>query len=147
LATSKELVAADATVLSAAIVSWHERHEPAVSALEAALARKALILPSPVILEAYAALTALPAQHRLSPADAFHLLRSSFGTVKTVGPKTRDVWSVLRKFSVVPLGGSDVYDAMIVDIARDAGAKMLLTFRRAELERLAGAGLEIVEPV
>ncbi|HYH06403.1 MAG TPA: PIN domain-containing protein [Thermoanaerobaculia bacterium] len=141
------LIAADSTVLAAAIVSWHERHEAAVSALEAALARKSLVLPAPAVIEAYATLTRLPAQHRLSPADAFHLLRSSFDKVRVIGPKTRDVWSVLRRWSVLPIAGSDAYDAMIVDIAREAGAKMLLTFRRAELERLAGAGLEIVEPV
>lgn len=141
------LIAADATVLAAAVVSWHERHQAAVSAVEAALARKSLVIPAPALLEAYATLTRLPSQHRLTHADAFHLLRSSFATARVAGPKTRDAWSTLRRWSVAPIGGSDAYDAQIIDIARDAGAKTLLTFRRAELERLAGPGLEIVEPV
>lgn len=141
------LTSADASVIVAAVVSWHERHRAAASAIEAALARKALVLPAPAVMDAYAILTRLPAQHRLSHADAFHILRSSFATARVVGPKTRDAWSLLRRWSVAPIGGSDVYDAQIVEIAKDAGVKTLLSFRRAELERLAIAGIEIVEPV
>ena len=140
-------VAADATVLVAAVVAWHERHDAAASALESALARKALIVPAPALLDSFAILTRLPAQHRLTHADAFHLLRSSFSTARVAGPKTRDAWGWLRRWSVAPLGGSDVYDAQIVEIARDAGAKSILTFKRAELESLAISGIEIVEPV
>jgi len=141
------LIAADATVLVAAVVSWHERHEAAVNALEAALARKSLLLPASVIVDAYAVLTKLPAQHRLTHADAFHLLRASFGTAKIAGPKTRDTWAILRRWSVGPIGGNDAHDALLVEVARDAGAKSLLTFRRTELERFAVQGIEIVEPV
>lgn len=141
------LIAADATVTVAAVVGWHERHKAASSAVEAALARKALILPSAVLIESYAILTRLAAQHRLGHADAFHLLRSSFSTARMVGLRTRDTWSMIRRWSVAPIGGSDAYDAMLIDAAREAGAKMLLTFRRAELERIAGTGLEVVEPV
>jgi predicted nucleic acid-binding protein len=141
------LVAADASVLVAALVSWHERHRAAAAAIETALARKSLVLPSTALIDAYAILTRLPAQHRLAHADAFHLLRSSFATARVAGPRTRDGWSMLRRFSVAPIGGSDAYDAQLVEIAKDAGAKTLLTFRRGELEKLAIPGIEIVEPV
>jgi predicted nucleic acid-binding protein len=141
------LIAADATVLVASVVAWHERHRAAASAMEAALTRKALVLPAPALLDAYAILTRLPAQHRLQHAEAFHLLRSNFGGARLAGPRTRDAWSALRRLSVAPIGGSDTYDAQLVEIARDAGAKTLLSFRRAELERLAITGIEIVEPV
>lgn len=140
-------IAADATVLVAAVVAWHERHEPAASALESALGRKALVIPSPALVESYALLTGLPAQHRLTHADAFHLLRSSFATARLAGPRTRDTWSALRRWSVEPLGGNDAWDAQIVEIAKEAGAKTLLSFRRLELERLTISGIEIVEPV
>lgn len=141
------LAAADATVVVGALVSWHERHKAAAAAMEALLGRKALLLPAPVLIESYAVLTRLPAQHRLTHADAFHLLRSSFGSARLAGPRTRDTWSLLRRWSVAPIGGTDANDALILDIAADAGAKSLLTFRRTELERLAGPGIEIVEPV
>lgn len=140
------LVAADATVLVAGVIAWHERHEAARGALETALGRKALVLPAPALVETYAVLTRLPAQHRLTHADAFHLLRSNFAPARLAGARTRDQWSLLRRWSVAPLGGSDVYDAQLLEIARDAGAKTLLTFRRTELERLAIAGIEVVEP-
>jgi predicted nucleic acid-binding protein len=141
------LIAADATVTVAAVVGWHERHKEAVAAIEAALARKALVLPVSVLIESYAILTRLPAQHRLTHADAFHLLRSSYGTARMAGLRTRDTWSMIRRWSVAPIGGSDAFDALLIDAAREAGAKILLTFRRSDLERLAGTGIEIVEPV
>lgn len=141
------LIAADATVLVAAVIAWHERHRAAATALEAALARKTLLLPAPALIESYSVLTLLPAQHRLVHADAFHLLRSSFATARLVGPRTRDTWSSLRRWSVAPIGGTDVYDALLLAIAKDAGAKTLLTFRRNDLERLAVPGIELVEPV
>lgn len=140
-------VAADASVLVAAVVAWHERHRAAAGAIETALARKTLVIPSTALIDAYAILTRLPAQHRLAHADAFHLLRSSFGTARVAGPRTRDAWSMLRRLSVAPIGGSDVYDAQLLEIAKEAGAKTLLTFRRADLERLAVPGIELVEPV
>ncbi len=141
------MIAADASILVAAVVAWHERHEVASGAVEAALARKALIVPSPALIESYAILTRLPAQHRLAHADAFHLLRSSFNGARIAGPKTRDTWSDLRKWSVVPAGGNDVFDALVLETAIDAGAKTLLTFRRTDLERLGIGGIEIAEPV
>lgn len=140
------LVAADASVLVAAVVAWHERHEAAAAAIESALARKTLVIPAPALVDSYVILTRLPAQHRLPHAEAFHLLRSNFAGARTAGPKARDAWSVLRRFSVAPIGGSDTYDAQMIEIARDAGAKTLLTFRRTDLERLAISGIEIVEP-
>lgn len=140
-------IAADATVLVAAVVAWHERHAVAIAAVETALARKSLVVPAPALIESYAILTRLPAQHRLAHADAFHLLRSSFSGAKVAGQKTRETWSNLRKWSVAPAGGNEVFDALILEIAIDAGAKTLLTFRRAELERLGIGGIEIAEPV
>jgi predicted nucleic acid-binding protein len=141
------LVAADATVTVAAVVAWHERHRAAAAAIETALARKSLVLPAPVLIESYAILTLLPAQHRLVHADAFHLLRSSFGTARIAGARTRDSWSLLRQWSVDAIGGSAAYDALLVAIATEAGAKRLLTFRKAELEPVAGTAIELVEPV
>jgi predicted nucleic acid-binding protein len=141
------MIAADATVLVAAIVGWHERHRPAIAAVEAALARKSLVIPAPALVESYAILTRLPAQHRLTHADAFHLLRSSFSPARIAAAKTRDAWSALRRWSVAGIGGSDAFDANVVAIAKEAGAKTLLTFRRMELERLTISGIEIVEPV
>ncbi len=141
------MIGADATVLVAALIAWHERHRAASSAIESARARKTLIIPAPALIETYAVLTRLPAQHRLPHADAFPLLRSSFSSARIAAPKTRDSWSALRRWSVAAIGGTDAHDAQIIEIAKDAGARSLLTFRRAELEHLAIAGIEIVEPV
>lgn len=141
------LIAADSSVLVAALVTWHERHKPAAAALETALARKSLVIPAPALIEAYSILTRLPAQHRLAHSDAYHLLKTSFSTARIAGHATRDTWSLLRRWSVAPLGGGDTYDAVIVEIAKSTGAKSLLSFRRRELEKVGATGIEILEPV
>lgn len=141
------LVAADATVLVAALVGWHERHQAAASAIDAILGRKALVIAAPSLVETYAVLTSLPAHHRLAHADAYHLMRESLGTAKIAGPRTRDTWSAMRLWSVSPIGGADAFDALLIDTVMEAGAKTLLTFRRQELDRLAGPGLSVEEPV
>ena len=141
------LIAADSTVLVAALVGWHERHEAAASAIDAALGRKTLLIAAPSLVETYAVLTSLPAHHRLVHADAYHLMKSSLATAKLAGPRTRDTWSAIRQWSVTPIGGADAHDAILIDIVTDAGAKTLLTFRRQELDRLASPGLEVQEPV
>ncbi|HEX8170888.1 MAG TPA: PIN domain-containing protein [Thermoanaerobaculia bacterium] len=146
-ARPRGLVAADATVVVAALVTWHERHRAAGAAIEQALARKALVLPAPALVESYAILTRLPAQHRLAHADAFHLLRSSFAAAKLSGLRASETWSLLRKWSVAPVGGGETWDAMLIDAAIEAGAKTLLSFRRSELERIAASAIEVVEPV
>jgi predicted nucleic acid-binding protein len=140
-------IAADSSVIIAGLVAWHERHTPCAAALEGALARKALVIPVPALIESYAVLTKLPAQHRLAHADAFHLLRSSFSTARTAAPRTRDTWSMLRRLSVAPTGGNDVYDAVMMQVVVESGAKTLLTLRRRELERLGVTGVELLEPV
>lgn len=141
------LVAADSTVLVAALVAWHERHGAAASAVDALLGRKALVIAAQSLVETYAVLTSLPAHHRLAHADAYHLMRESLGTAKIAGARTRDTWSAMRLWSVSPIGGMDAFDALLIDTVTDAGAKTLLTFRRHDLDRLAGPDLSVEEPV
>jgi predicted nucleic acid-binding protein len=69
----------DSNVMIAAVCEWHEHHATATGAIEARLVAGDR-LPTAVhaITEAYAALTRLPAPHRLAPGDAWSLVSSNF---------------------------------------------------------------------
>jgi hypothetical protein len=105
------------------------------------------VIPVVALVEAYAVLTSLPANHRLTHADAYHILQSSFATARLASHGARETWPMLRGWSVSAVGGAESWDGMLVEAARAAGARTLLTFRRRELERLGLQGLEILEPV
>jgi predicted nucleic acid-binding protein len=66
--------AVDTSVVVAALLGWHEAHEPARRALERGLAAERIVMPAPALLEAYAVMTRLPSPHRIRPADAAALL-------------------------------------------------------------------------
>jgi len=46
-------VVADTSVIIAALLSWHERHDAARVALDSMLQKNGLVLPAPVLIEAY----------------------------------------------------------------------------------------------
>ena len=71
------VTAVDTSVVIAALLAWHESHEPALDSMIAAR-HGGLVLPAPALTEAYSVMTRLPAPHRLAPADACELLSGSF---------------------------------------------------------------------
>jgi predicted nucleic acid-binding protein len=119
------LIAVDTSVVVAGFASWHEGHEAATSAL----ARKPR-LPAHVLIETYSVLTRLPAPHR-APADlvAGFLSERFPATLLTLSASAyRDLVG-----SAVTAGliGGAVYDALIAETAKRAGALLLTRDRRA----------------
>ena len=71
--------ALDTSCLIAAVCGWHEQHRVAAAEIGRRLDRgERLSVAAHALTEAYAVLTRLPAPHRLSPADAWELLRANF---------------------------------------------------------------------
>jgi len=137
--------AVDASVIVAALLGWHEKHRSALRWTERALGSD-LVVPFHALVEAYAVMTRLPAPHRVGPADACDLLRSTFmhaGRVAIVDE--RRIWSWLDEVSAGGTAGGRTYDALVAECARNAGATHLATFNRRDFEAV-GAGIEIIEP-
>jgi predicted nucleic acid-binding protein len=121
------LIAVDTSVVVAAFASWHEGHEASASAL----ARKPR-LPAHVLIETYSVLTRLPAPHR-APAGlvtAFLSERFPAALLTLSGSAHRDV---LESAVAGGLTGGAIYDALIAETARRAGAQLLTRDRRAVL--------------
>ncbi len=140
------VTAVDTSLIVAALLAWHESHEPALAALIDALAGH-LVLPAPALAEAYSVMTRLPAPHRISPADACELLSGSFEQRATiVGLTGKETWRFLHETADRHVAGGSTYDALILACARKGGAQRVLTLDRRDFTRLGAAEIEIVVP-
>jgi predicted nucleic acid-binding protein len=119
-----------------------------ISAVERRLdAGEQLALAAPALVEAYAVLTRLPAPHRLSPADALHLLADNFEkNAPTVALTPREYWLLMRVAPATSVYGGRIYDAVIAACARKAGARELLTLNLKHFESFADESLRITSP-
>jgi len=143
------VTALDTSVIVAALLTWHEAHEPALRALVAAAAsrRARLLVPAPALVEAYAVMTRLPAPHRVAPADALDLLAGSFQRrADVVALGDAETWQFLHETGGRGVAGGRTYDALIVRCAVKGGAVRLLTLDRRDFERLDLAGIELIVP-
>jgi predicted nucleic acid-binding protein len=129
--------ALDSSVIVAALLSWHERHNAAAKAVERALAGKGgIVVPSHALFESFAVMTRLPAPHRLAASDAFALLRDNFASAHIATLGARGVWPILQKLAQLGLAGGITYDAIILEAATAAGATELLTLNERDYDRL-----------
>ena len=140
-------IAVDTSVVIAALLSWHEHHEAAAVALEAALADPAgAVVPLPTLLEAYAVMTRLPSPHRLRPGDAAEILHSSLADrVRLATLGDADGWPMLKSLADAGVAGGRTYDAHIAACARAAAAGRLVTLNVRDFAAVA-PDLDLVDP-
>ena len=140
------VTAVDTSVIVAALLAWHESHEPALASLIDALGG-VLVVPAPALTEAYSVMTRLPAPHRLAPADARELLSGSFEQRAAVVSLTeKETWRFLRDTSRRGVAGGSTYDALILACAHKARARRVLTLDSRDFLRLETGEIEIVVP-
>lgn len=137
-------IATDTSVVIAALLSWHARHEVAQPALDKALKGASLVVPAPVLIEAYAVMTRLPAPHRISPKDALALLGATLQNVPIVALDATDVWPLIEHAEDAGVCGGRTYDAHIMACAQKASANRLLTLNPRDFETLEVEGIVIV---
>lgn len=139
--------ALDTSTVIAALQTWHEDHESASSSLSEVLSSRSGVLPSRVLVEAFSVMTRMPAPHRLAPKDAFTLLEGTFGTSTPVLQLPKETyWEFLSGLAQEGVTGGAVYDAEIIECARQAGVKNILTLNRRHFERLAPDDIRILVP-
>ena len=123
----------DTSVLLAGLIDFGPQSAPAQSLLHA-IAEKRVAGAGTAwhcCLEFYSASTRLPPEFRLAPADAAILLEEEIFARMTVHdlPATERV-PVLRAAARDHIGGGRIYDAHIAEIARAAGAEVVVTDNR-----------------
>lgn len=133
------MIAVDTSVVVAGFASWHEGHRAAAAALE-----RAPRVPGHVLVETYSVLTRLPLPHRAPASLVSRFLAERFVEPPlTLSPRAH--LALLEKAAREGIVGGSVYDALIAEVARRAGATLLTRDRRAVLvyERI-GADYEII---
>jgi predicted nucleic acid-binding protein len=131
----------------AAVCAWHEHHEAAAGEIESRFDRgERLAVAAHALIEAYAVLTRLPAPHRLSPGDAWTLIKTNFVERATiVGLGGRGHVALIERLSASGIAGGRSYDALIGTCAEKAAVRALLTFNPRHFDP-PSRGVAVIEP-
>lgn len=123
----------DTSVLLAGLIDFGPQSAPAQSLLHA-IAEKRVTGTGTAwhcCLEFYSVSTRLPPEFRLAPGDAAILLEEEvFGRMAVHDLPAAERLPVLRAAARDHIGGGRVYDAHIAEIARAAGAEVVVTDNR-----------------
>jgi len=139
----------DTSVLVAAIVHVHPRHDRAFPWLVRARTRELIpLVCTHTLAELYAVLTTLPTRPRIGPSMARRLIRENVErTCQPIQLDSDDYRAALDRMAELGLSGGVVYDMLAVIAAEKASADTLLTLNLADFRRAWPEGVDrIVEP-
>ena len=139
----------DTSVLLAGMVDFGPQSAPAQSVLHA-IAEKQISGPATAwhcCLEFFSVATRLPPEFRLTPADAARLLEEEvFARMAVHDLPARDRLPMLAAVARDAVSGGRVYDAHIAEIARAAGAGVVVTDNRRHFLAALRHGLRVETP-
>jgi predicted nucleic acid-binding protein len=132
-------MAADTSVVVAALASWHEGHAAASTAI-AAGAR----IPAHCLVESYSVLTRLPPPHRIEPRVARDLLRATFdGPPLTLDAPAHA--ALLDRLVEAGISGGAAYDGLIgVTSAENDAVLLTRDLRAVRVYSALGVPFELV---
>lgn len=123
----------DTSVLLAGLVDFGPQSGPAQSVMHA-VAEKTVRAPGTAwhcCLEFFSVATRLPAEFRLRPEDAVRLLQEEVFTRMSVHDLAADAREAMLRFLASDrISGGRIYDVHIAEIARSAGARVIVTDNR-----------------
>lgn len=139
----------DTSVLLAGLVDFGPQSAPAQSVMHA-VAEQRIDEPATAwhcCLECFSVATRLPPEFRLSPDDAIILLQEEvFGRMAVHDLPAADRLPLLRAAARDAIIGGRIYDAHIADVARAAGATVVVTDNRKHFLSALRHGLRVETP-
>jgi predicted nucleic acid-binding protein len=139
----------DTSVLVAGLVDFGPQSAPAQSLLHA-IAEKQVTGAGTAwhcCLEFFSVSTRLPAEFRLTPADAAHLLESEiFARMAVHDLPAADRLTMMKTAAREGTGGGRIYDAHIAEVARAAGAAVVVTDNRRHFLAALRHGMRVETP-
>ena len=139
----------DTSVLLAGLIDLGPQSAPAQQLLHA-VAEKTI--PSPATawhccLEFYSVATRLPPEFRLTPADACQLLEEEvFGRMGVHDLPAENRLPMLKTAAADRIAGGRIYDSHIAEVARAAGARLVITDNRRHFLSALRYGLKVETP-
>jgi predicted nucleic acid-binding protein len=98
-------------------------------------------------LEFYSVATRLPAEYRLTPADACLLLEEEvFGRMEVTDLPAKERRTLLKNASQEGIAGGRTYDSHIAEVARAAGATVIVTDNRRHFLSALRHGIRVETP-
>ncbi len=98
-------------------------------------------------LEVYSVATRLPPEYRVSPTDAARLLQDEvFARLAVLDLPAADRGPFLASLVQEGIAGGRIYDAHIADVARAAGARVIVTDNRRHFVAALKYGIRVETP-
>lgn len=139
----------DTSVLLAGLVDFGPQSAPAQSLMHA-VAEKQLAGAATswhCCLEFFSVASRLPPEYRLTPVDATRLLEEEvFARMSVHDLPARDRLPMLHAVARDGIAGGRVYDAHIAEVARSAGAAVIVTDNRRHFLAALRHGLRVETP-
>ncbi len=139
----------DTSVLLGGLIYFGPQSGPAQSVMHA-LAEKQISQPATAwhcCLEFYSVATRLPPEFRLTPADAATLVQEEvFARMSVHGLPASDRLTLLKTAVQDGIAGGRIYDAHIAEVARAAGAKVVVTDNRRHFLSALRYGIRVETP-
>jgi predicted nucleic acid-binding protein len=139
----------DTSVLLAGMVDFGPQSAPAQSVLHAVAEKQVSGAATAwhCCLEFFSVATRLPPEFRLAPADAVRLLQEEvFARMAVHDLPARDRLPMLAALAQDGIAGGRVYDAHIAEVARAAGAAVIVTDNRRHFLAALRHGLRVETP-
>ena len=139
----------DTSVLLAGLVDFGPQSAPAQTLLHAVAEKR---LPPPATawhccLEFFSVSTRLPPEFRLSPDDASRLLEEEvFGRLTVQDLPADQRLPMLKRAAGDGIAGGRIYDAHIAEVARSAGAGVIVTDNRRHFLAALRHGIRVETP-
>ena len=139
----------DTSVLLAGLIDFGPQSAPAQSLMHA-VAEKRVTGPATAwhcCLEFFSVATRLPPEFRLTPSDAARLLEEEvFERMAVHDLPARDRLPMMKAVAQDGIAGGRVYDAHIAEVARAAGAAVVVTDNRRHFLAALRHGLRVETP-
>jgi predicted nucleic acid-binding protein len=139
----------DTSVLLAGLIDFGPQSAPAQSILHA-IAEKTIPEPTTAwhcCLEFYSVSTRLPPEYRLSSADAARLVQEEiFGRFVVHDLPAVQRGDFIRGAALDQVSGGRIYDAHIAEVARAAGATVIVTDNRRHFLSALRYGIRVETP-
>ena len=139
----------DTSVLLAGLVDFGPQSAPAQSILHAVAEKRVTGVATAwhCCLEFFSVSTRLPPEFRLTPSDAVHLIESEvFGRMAVHDLPAADRLPILKTAAQDGTAGGRIYDAHIAEIARAAGATVVVTDNRRHFMASLLHGIRVDTP-
>jgi len=139
----------DTSVILAGLVDFGPQSAPAQSVLHAVAEKQVAAAGTAwhCCLEFYSVSTRLPAEFRLTPGDAVQLLESEvFGRMAVTDLPAAERLPMVKAAVQDGTAGGRIYDAHIAEIARAAGATVVVTDNRRHFLASLRHGIRVETP-